>query len=92
MPWFEKLSEKTKVIKHPDGSIELISDHSNDVGFISAPLNQKLPCEVLVELEGATSGSGVFLTGEKTDNISTVRFANNNRTQPPTLVTDVAAR
>ncbi len=87
LDWHEQLTEKAQVIKHPDGSIELIADGSNEVGFISAPLNPLLPCEVIVELSGATPGSGVFLTADQRKPEGSVRFLKNSDTKPVSMIT-----
>lgn len=85
LPWFEKLAEGAQAIKHDDGSIELSANNAKASGFISAPLSQIGPCEVIVELEGATTGAGVFLSRPEAKNDATVRFVMNERTSPPSL-------
>ncbi|HTN76815.1 MAG TPA: PQQ-binding-like beta-propeller repeat protein, partial [Pirellulaceae bacterium] len=83
--WHHKLAGGAQVMKHADGSIELVADNAKEAGFISAPLGQIGLGEVIVELEGIAPGAGVFLSADKTRNLATVRFAKNNRANPPAL-------
>jgi outer membrane protein assembly factor BamB len=85
LTWFEQLTEGAKVVKHPDGAVELIGDNAKGSGFISAPLSCATPSEITLELEGVSRGSGVFLSPEKPPGLLAVRFATNTRMNPPVL-------
>lgn len=85
LAWTEQLTEGAKLIKHPDGSAELVGDNAKGSGLVTAALGNLTPCEVVLEIEGASRGSGVYLAPPKPHSHLALRFAKNTRYNPPLL-------
>lgn len=65
LEWEEHLSDGLHIEKHNDGAVSLVANQAESRGWISCPIPRHGVGEIVVLIEGATPGTGVFL--QRTD-------------------------
>ena len=74
LPWTEKLTAEGRFERSPDGSVLLAADKATAAGWVTTPLTQAGIHEVVLELDEATPGAGVFLGRQDGEPREVVRF------------------
>jgi len=79
LPWTEHLAEQAEFAKLPDGSIELSSNKAERSSWVITPMPKAGLDEVVVQIDGISPGSGVFLGREDGRPREIVRFVRDRR-------------
>lgn len=85
LDWHEQLTKGGQLQKHDDGSVELMGNDAEGSGWATAPIGNLVPSEIVLEIDVATRGSGVYLAAPKSRSFISLRFANNTRHNPPAM-------
>ena len=80
LQWTEHLSENAQVERLPDGSVKLSSDGADQSCWIAAPMPKTGIHEVILQVDEATPGAGVFLGRQDGQPREIVRFVRDRRT------------
>lgn len=79
--WKEQLSEGAALTKHADGAIELTANNAKSRGFAAAPLPGDGLREIVLKIDAATPGAGIFLgRGAEGKPHEVVKFLRDQRT------------
>jgi outer membrane protein assembly factor BamB len=79
--WKEQLAEGAEFKLHADGGVELLANPAKRRSFVVAPLPRSGLSEVVLKIEAATPGAGVFLgRGEEGIPYEVVKFLRDQRT------------
>jgi outer membrane protein assembly factor BamB len=79
--WKEQLAEGAQFKKEPDGAVELTAGAAKQRSYVVAPLTKAGLSEVVLKIEAATPGVGVFLgRGEEGKPYEVVKFLHDQRT------------
>jgi hypothetical protein len=79
LEWDEHLGKGARLEETPDGALYVSATEATEKGWVTTPLPGEGPREVLLELDGATPGAGVFLGRDDADPSEIVRVVNNRR-------------
>jgi outer membrane protein assembly factor BamB len=79
LEWREKLPEGARVERLDDGRLRLVSSKDADFACLTTPLPATGACEYLFEVEGASPGTGVWLTTTEQDSVPAPRFIHDSR-------------
>jgi outer membrane protein assembly factor BamB len=61
LEWLEQLGEGSRFERHPDGTVELTAAKARQPAWVACPIPERGVGEVLLQVENATPGTGVFL-------------------------------
>jgi outer membrane protein assembly factor BamB len=77
LSWTEKLTAEGRFERSPDGSVLLAADKAAAAGWVTTPLTSAEIREVVLELDEATPGAGVFLGRQDGEPREVVRFVSD---------------
>ncbi|NLF70603.1 MAG: PQQ-binding-like beta-propeller repeat protein [Candidatus Anammoximicrobium sp.] len=77
LPWTEKLTGEGRFERSPEGAVTLAADRATGAGWVTAPLPSAGIHEVLLEVDEATPGAGVFLGRQDGGPREVLRFVRN---------------
>ena len=61
LEWIEQLGEGSRFERHPDGTVELTAAKARQPAWVACPIPESGLREVVLQIEDATPGTGVFL-------------------------------
>lgn len=80
LQWTERLAENARFEKLQDGAVKLSSNAAEQSSWIATPIPKVGIHEVVVQIDEATPGTGVYLGREEGQPKEIVRFARDRRT------------
>jgi len=80
LSWTEHLSENAQFEKLQDGAVKLSSDAAEQGSWVATPIPKTGIHEVVLQIEEATQGTGIFLGRQDGQPKEVVRFARDRRT------------
>lgn len=80
LPWTEHVSEKAQFEKLQDGAVRLSSNAAEQASWVAASIPKIGIHEVVLQIDEATPGTGVYLGREDGQPKEIVRFARDRRT------------
>lgn len=82
MTWVRQLDERATSDLQPDGGIELsVSDRPKKRSWIAAPLPRDKPAELILEIDHAAPGAGLYLGNGKDGPRYVLRYATDRRSK-----------
>jgi outer membrane protein assembly factor BamB len=78
LPWTEKLTAEGRFERSPDGWVVLAADKATAAGWVTTPLEQAGVYEVVLEVDQATSGAGLFLGRQEGEPREVLRFVGDS--------------
>jgi len=80
LTWKTELPKGASFKRLPDGRVELEVVENGQVGQATIPLGGPGPCEILVEVEDADAGTGVFVADEEGKHLGRLGFFRHRET------------